>query len=127
MFAKGVEWNQVRYTNVDREQKWKLPHLWNSFYVNSSLGEIHFVGIDTHGLRVGQNDPDQQLADVGNALQTSRGRMKIVFGHHPPYTVGGHAPGSSTIRNRVHVCLNNICHNVVCKWNRVSYPFYRCQ
>ena len=93
--------NQVRYTNADPQRRWKLPALWHSFRRSSSLGNIDFFAIDTEGLRRRENNPNQQLSDLNNALRNSNARMKLVFGHHPPYTAGRHGPGSDTIRDQV--------------------------
>ena len=48
-----------------------------------------FYAMDSEALRLNKYDPAAQLADMEDVLANSNAQWKIVFGHHPPLSIGG--------------------------------------
>ena len=59
---------------------------------------VLFYAMDSEDLAQGKYDPDFQLADMEEALANSEAEWKIVFGHHPPLSVGRRAGDWHTYR-----------------------------
>ncbi|CAH1794614.1 unnamed protein product [Owenia fusiformis] len=93
------EWYQVDFGNI--EPRWRLPNLYYNFTMPAGSSTVHFVAIDSQALRRNLNDRESQITFIDDQLSNSNADWKIVFGHHPPYTTGGHAPGSTSIRRYV--------------------------
>jgi tartrate-resistant acid phosphatase type 5 len=81
---------------------------------------VHFIVVDTMSFILRKHDPDRQLAWLEELLQRSPADWIILIGHHPPYSAGGHAPGTVTMRDvlvplcnkyGVDVLLNGDEHN----------------
>ena len=56
--------------------------------------------MDSEALRLNKWDPAAQLAEMDEMLAETDARWKIVFGHHPPLSVGRRW-GDSTILEQV--------------------------
>jgi tartrate-resistant acid phosphatase type 5 len=75
---KGNIDSQIEYSR--QSKLWKMPSRYYSF----SEGEIDFFVIDTNQFN------KEQRTWLKEALNNSRNRWKIVLGHHPIYSYGGH-------------------------------------
>jgi tartrate-resistant acid phosphatase type 5 len=94
---------QIDYSK--RNGRWRMPNRWYQVH-GADMGrpDVDFFFLDTHSIA---NDPSQswsfacrknirpgdrqrQLNWLGGALACSPARWKIVFGHHPIYSVGDH-------------------------------------
>ncbi len=91
--------NMVDYE--DPEGRWILPDFYYSFYKETPDGAtIHFIVIDTDPLTIfGSLLPQYDWLE--EELASSEADWRIVIGHHPAYTAGGHAPGDFIIRRSV--------------------------
>jgi hypothetical protein len=61
-----------------RSPSWRLPAAYYTF----AAGPTQFFAVDTENLS------EAQLGWLGRALDASRARWKVVFGHHPIYSAG---------------------------------------
>jgi len=75
---KGNIESQIEYSRLSK--LWKMPARFYSF----SQGNIDFFVIDTNRFN------KEQRTWLKDALNSSRNRWKIVLGHHPIYSYGGH-------------------------------------
>lgn len=100
------------------EFMWRLPGSNYTFSRsipgrNGKMLTVDFFGIDTCGVQqaVRRADPDsytrlkQQVGRLEHELKASKAKWKIVFGHHPLYTVGyGHQDEARCLRGEK--CVN---------------------
>lgn len=85
---------------AETEPRWELPWLWHKTEIQDGDFNILLYAIDTDALRNDKYSPAEQLADLERALNSSDADWKIVYGHHPPLSVGRRW-GDSTIFNQV--------------------------
>ncbi len=69
-------------------------------YYSFDHGAIHFVCLDSAGLKVTADSP--QVAWLKQDLQANRSQWLIVFFHHPPYTKGSHDSDNPRDSDRRH-------------------------
>ena len=97
---KFDHWFQIEYSITD--PRWYYPSLWYDLYYEDEAGtKLHLIVIDSQSLRQNKNNPAVQLSWLETTLASSTGDWVVVLSHHPPYSVGGHGPGSGTIRDQV--------------------------
>lgn len=80
------------------EPRWHLPWLWYDFQVVEGDTSIHFIIVDTTALLSRKHQPIEQLTWLNETLEASDADWKILVAHAPPYSAGGHAPGTLTMR-----------------------------
>jgi hypothetical protein len=91
---------QVEYGTTN--PLWNMPWLWYEFYKTGADGTVvHFIAVDTMSLILRKHDSASQLAFIEQALASSTADWKILIGHNPPYSAGGHAPGTAVPRNEL--------------------------
>jgi tartrate-resistant acid phosphatase type 5 len=75
--------------------------LWYDFFKIDSADQtvVHFIVVDTMSFILRKHDSERQLAWLEEVLQRSPADWIIMIGHNPPYSAGGHAPGTVTMRN----------------------------
>jgi hypothetical protein len=71
---------QINYTS--RSTKWHLP----ARHYHKVVGNTELIALDTNRIL----SDSAQLSWLDDTLAASRARWKIVFGHHPLYSVGAH-------------------------------------
>jgi len=80
---------QVEYAK--RNPNWRMPAQYYSFLRELTDGvEVAFFAIDTDPIHNKKPEAEAQLRRLEEELSKSRGRWKIVFGHHPLYSHGRH-------------------------------------
>ncbi len=84
-FARGV--NEVLYTQ--RSTKWKMP---DAFYT-LSFGALDIFALDTNMANFER--AGEQSVKMKAAMQKSRARWKIAYGHHPYMSNGPHGNAGS--------------------------------
>jgi hypothetical protein len=96
----GRESYQVEHSKI--EPRWYFPELTYSFShsLPSSSTSVKFVSIDTKSIREDKNNASEMIDFLEGELSDHSADWKVVFGHHPCFSAGGHA-GSSKIRRRV--------------------------
>ncbi len=77
--AAGIQ-GQIGYSNIS--PIWHMPDR----YYKVRLGEVEYFVIDTNTFSA----DDEQIAWLKSSLSASTASWKVVFGHHPMYTVGAH-------------------------------------
>jgi len=83
------------------EPRWNLPWLWYDFRITENGMTIHFVVVDAMSIIFQKYDWEGQLEWYEKTLAESTADWLIVIVHHPPYAVGGYAPGIVTMQNTV--------------------------
>ena len=73
---------------------------------------IQFYAMDSESLRLGKYDPEAQLLDMEETLANTQAQWKIVFGHHPPLSVGRRW-GDDTILDQVNYYFSIRIHGYV--------------
>src|SRR5262249_25523576 len=67
---------------------WRMPAPYYTF----TAGPVQFFALDTTAVS------EAQLLWLKDQLAQSRARFKLVYGHHPIYSVGGHQDNGDLIR-----------------------------
>ena len=65
---------------------------------------VFFYAMDSEALRLNKYDPSAQLADMEATLSETTADWKVVFGHHPPLSVG-YRWGDTTTYNFVNIVI----------------------
>jgi tartrate-resistant acid phosphatase type 5 len=98
---------EVMYTY--HSSTWKMP----STYYTFTAGPVQFFALDTNEIS------RAQLAWLDTEIGKSTARWKVVYGHHPIYSVGAHEDNPRLIqqllpvlRNRVDVYLAGHDHDM---------------
>ena len=97
-YGEDKEWNQVARHEID--DQWYFPHLWYCLHFeNTAAGNVDIWMLDTQAMRKDMNNWRDMMDWLEQELSESSADWKVFAGHHPGYTIGNHALGSSTIRN----------------------------
>jgi hypothetical protein len=80
--TKGIQ-GQIAYSNIS--PIWRMP---DRFY-SAREGEIEYFALDTNTF----SDDPTQISWLKDGLKKSDATWKVVFAHHPMYSVGDHALG----------------------------------
>ena len=83
-------------------------------YYSFDHGDIHFVCLDSAGLKVTAESP--QVAWLNQDLQANRRKWLIVFFHHPPYTKGSHNSDNPLDSDRRHFNAREIFLPIIEKY-----------
>jgi tartrate-resistant acid phosphatase type 5 len=83
---RGDTYAQIEYTN--RSSRWRMPDYYYTFTSQHDGADLcQFFAIDTTPI-VKWDRIKEQMTWLEDALNKSRARWKIVFGHHPVYSNG---------------------------------------
>jgi tartrate-resistant acid phosphatase type 5 len=67
-----------------RSESWCMPRAYYTF----TAGPVQFFAIDTQPIQEGDASQEAQLRWLDGALAASQVRWKVVYGHHPVFSVG---------------------------------------
>lgn len=100
--SNGNEIYQLEYAINDNQ--WYFPYYYYGFEIEDEVTSATFYAIDSQALRKGKYDPDAQLKELDSTLADSTKDWKIVFGHHPPLSVGKRWGDETILRDVVPIC-----------------------
>ena len=92
--------HQVAYSRT-REPRWWLPELYYTFTKKTEQFQVDFFVLHSNSLQMKTSNYSFQVKWLEEKLSLSSARWKIVIAHHPPYTSGGHGPGTAVMRQHV--------------------------
>ena len=92
-----------------RSPSWRMPAAYYTF----TAGDAQFFALDTDVIS------EKQLLWLKDALDASKARWKVVYGHHPIYSEGAHEDNNTKIeqllpllRDRAHIYLAGHDHDM---------------
>lgn len=88
----------------ENEDRWVFPwYYWDTTIEDSDTSAL-FYAMDSEALRQGKHDPSAQMSDMEEKLSESTADWKIVYGHHPPLSVGRRWGDTTIYRDVVPLC-----------------------
>jgi len=100
----GNEIYQLEF--AQSEDRWYFPYYYYSFEVTDGTSAV-FYAMDSEALRLNKYNPAEQLAEMDQVLGDSTARWKIVFGHHPPLSVGRRWGDQTILDDVVPICVKH--------------------
>ncbi|MCX6106959.1 MAG: metallophosphoesterase [Proteobacteria bacterium] len=95
---------ELDYSNIS--SKWRMP----SRYYHFKEGNAEFFALDTNTIL----DEAAQIQWLEESLQASTARWKVIYGHHPIYSIGDHGThGNDQARYRTQL------EPIICKYKAV--------
>tara|TARA_Y100000590_G_scaffold98485_3_gene112076 strand:+ start:15795 stop:16604 length:810 start_codon:yes stop_codon:yes gene_type:complete len=109
---------QIDYTNIS--DRWILYNNWYHFEKKINNQLIHFYAIDTNFDKLSDKMKKKQESEILDALEKSKAKWNIVYGHHPFKSTGYHGNSSSDLElfykkliatNKVDIILSGHDHD----------------
>ena len=120
---KNISQIQIDYTTsiYNTNNKWNILHNW---YTQSFPPNCDFFFIDTNIDRMNPNMIQEQLEQTIQSIQNSDKKWKILCGHHPWISVGGHGNAKeelkiyleqffSSVNIDLYICGHDHCKSII--------------
>ena len=90
--GKGNSIYQIKYGKRSEKQgkKWIMPHNYYAFRKKDKNVTIDFFVLDTNSFNLTEKGMKKQLKEMSQKINKSKADWKIVYGHHPWKSIGGH-------------------------------------
>jgi acid phosphatase len=139
--AGNHDWGGNVFAQLDRQGRdgWRMPWLWYDVPGKAwHRDDVHLFFIDTVVWRAGEDslyricgqalrsvDHERQKLWLKRALAASSAPIKIVFGHHPIYSVGKHGKGLMHMKDLDDILVANGVSAYVCGHDHCLYHITR--
>jgi len=97
--------HEIEYSNISK--KWIMPgkYYYYTYAVDKSCNADFFV-IDTNIDRMGKKEQIEQLTFITDAINKSTAKWKILYGHHPWRSLGGHGHADNSLEQYFRELIN---------------------
>merc|ERR1712150_382693 len=105
---RGNEPNQLEFGKT--EDRWYMPYYYYSFEMkinDKDNSTAFFYAMDSEALRLNKYNPSSQLLEMETLLSETTANWEIVFGHHPPLSVGRRWGDQTILDQVVPICEQN--------------------
>ena len=89
--------HQIDYTKISK--KWYLPQRYYTYSKKMNGIQVDFFVLDTNIDLMEDNEIMEQLLYFKKAIKKSKGRWKILYGHHTYRSVAGHGNADPLLEN----------------------------
>ena len=90
--GKGNSTYQIKYGKRSEKQgkKWIMPNNYYAFRKKDKNVNVDFFVLDTNSFNLTEKGMKKQLKEMSQKINKSTADWKIVYGHHPWKSIGGH-------------------------------------
>ena len=111
LFRNNNADHQISYSDISN--KWNMP----SKYYSIQKGPCEFFFLDTNFDNMNESSIVDQFHAMTTKIKKSRKKWKIICGHHPWRSVGGHG----NAENRFEQFMNDLC-----RMKGITFDLYMC-
>jgi len=96
--------HQINYTKISK--KWNLPQRYYTYSKKMNGIQVDFFVLDTNIDLMEDNEIMKQLLYFKKAIKKSKGRWKILYGHHTYRSVAGHGNAEPLLEKFLNVLFS---------------------